>query len=203
MKHLILLVSILATIGTIMPFAFAEDKATDSPKVRLETSRGAIVIELAPQDAPKTVANFISHVKAGDYDGTIFHRVIKGFMIQGGGMTKDMAARPAGDPVVNEADNGLKNLRGTIAMARTSDPHSATSQFFINTVDNAFLDFKAKTPREWGYTVFGKVVDGMDVVDAIEKLPTTSKGMHRDVPVDPVLIEKAVILNSSRNQAAD
>jgi cyclophilin family peptidyl-prolyl cis-trans isomerase len=163
-------------------------------QVKLETSLGEIVIALDPQKAPASVANFLTYVRNGFYDGTIFHRVIPGFMIQGGGLTADMAEKKTGDPIKNEAENGLKNLRGTIAMARTSDPDSATSQFFINTVDNAFLDFRAKDPQGWGYCVFGHVVSGMEVVAKIEKVQTGMQGMHQDVPVEPVIIKKAAVI---------
>lgn len=169
----------------------AADVDTEALLVRLETSRGDIVLELDRTKAPKTVENFLSLINSGFYDGTIFHRVIKGFMIQGGGLTEDMRQKPTGEPIPNEAENGLKNLRGTVAMARTQDPHSATSQFFINTADNAFLNFSGKTLNGWGYCVFGRVVEGMEVVDAIESFPTTSKGMYRDVPVAPIVIRKA------------
>jgi len=165
--------------------------APANPKVRLETSKGAIVLELNREKAPKTVANFLSYVTDGHYDGTIFHRVIPRFMVQGGGFTADLQQKETRAPIQNEADNGLKNLRGTIAMARTSDPHSATAQFFVNTVDNAFLDHTAKSPQGWGYAVFGKVVEGMDIVDKIRKVPTGNSGMHQNVPLEPVTIDKA------------
>jgi peptidyl-prolyl cis-trans isomerase B (cyclophilin B) len=171
--------------------AFAE---SSDPRVRLETNHGTIVLELNPEAAPHTVDNFLAYVREGFYDGTIFHRVIKGFMIQGGGLTPDMQKKATREPIENEADNGLENLQGTIAMARTNEPHSATSQFFINTVDNASLNFKAKNPQGWGYCVFGKVVEGMEVVDVIENLPTTTQSGRRDVPQEPVLIERAVVL---------
>ncbi|PIE34060.1 peptidylprolyl isomerase [candidate division KSB3 bacterium] len=167
---------------------------TAPPRVRFETSKGDILLELNENAAPKTVENFLSYVRNGFFDGTIFHRVIKGFMIQGGGLTEDLKKKPTQPPVQNEADNGLLNLRGTIAMARTNDPHSATSQFFINTVTNDFLDHSAKTARGWGYCVFGKVVEGMDVVDVIEKVKTSSKAGRSDVPVEPIIIQKAVIV---------
>lgn len=157
-------------------------------QVQIETEFGAIVIELDARAAPKTVENFLQYVNDGYYDGLIFHRVIQGFMIQGGGLTPDMVQKPTRTPIVNEADNGLKNRRGTIAMARTSQPHSATAQFFINTVDNPFLDHQGKTTSGWGYCVFGRVKSGMDVVDAIEKQRTTARRGHRDVPVTPVVI---------------
>jgi peptidyl-prolyl cis-trans isomerase B (cyclophilin B) len=149
-------------------------KPAGNPQVTLETSKGTIVLELYPDKAPKTVANFLDYVKSGHYAGTVFHRVIPGFMVQGGGFTADGQQKPTKASVQNEADNGLKNDRGTIAMARTPDPNSASSQFFINTVDNAFLNFKSKTSEGWGYCVFGKVTSGMDVVDAISKVGSRS-----------------------------
>jgi peptidyl-prolyl cis-trans isomerase B (cyclophilin B) len=164
------------------------------PRVALDTSKGRIVLELYPDKAPKTVANFLQYVKAGHYDGVIFHRVIDGFMIQGGGFTPDMNQKPTKPPIQNEADNGLTNDRGTIAMARTMDPNSASAQFFINTVNNASLNHKSKTPQGWGYTVFGKVVEGLDVVDQIAKVKTGTKSGFQDVPVEPVIIKKATAL---------
>lgn len=165
-----------------------------NPQVRLETNKGVILLELDAEAAPNTVENFIGYVQDGFYDSTIFHRVIKGFMVQGGGFTADMKQKSTKDPVENEADNGLKNKRGAIAMARTMDPHSATAQFFINTVDNAFLDYKAKTSQGWGYCVFGKVIEGLETVDVVEAVNTTTKAPHKDVPVEPVVIEKAVVV---------
>lgn len=166
-----------------------------NPRVALETNKGKIVLELDAAKAPKSVANFLEYVKSGHYDGTIFHRVIAGFMAQGGGFDAQMQQKGTRAPIENEADNGLKNKRGTVAMARTGDPHSATSQFFINLVDNAFLDHKAKNPQGWGYTVFGKVVEGMDVVDAIAKIKTGAKGpFATDVPTEGVQITKASVL---------
>jgi peptidyl-prolyl cis-trans isomerase B (cyclophilin B) len=165
-----------------------------APQVTLETNYGDIVIQLDAAAAPKTVANFIGYVNTGFYDGTIFHRVIQKFMIQGGGFTPDMTQKATKPPIPNEADNGLVNLRGTVAMARTGDPHSATAQFFINTVDNPFLNHRSKTPEEWGYCVFGKVIKGMGVVDSIAKTPTTRQGMFSDVPVEPVVIKKAMVV---------
>lgn len=163
-----------------------------NPVVRLVTTMGSITIELDRERAPITVANFLEYVKAGHYEGTVFHRVIPGFMIQGGGFTADMVQKPTRDPIKNEADNGLSNVRGTIAMARTNEVHSATCQFFINLVDNTFLDHQG--PDRFGYAVFGKVVEGMDVVDAIAGVPTRDVGMHRNVPVTPVVIQKAMLL---------
>lgn len=162
-----------------------------NPQVLLETTDGDILVELYPDKAPKTVANFLKYVDEGFYDNTIFHRVIPGFMIQGGGLNAKMIEKKTGEPVQNEADNGLKNERGAIAMARTMDPHSASAQFFINHADNDFLDFKAPTVDGWGYAVFGKVIDGMDVVDKIAKAKTGNVGGYSDVPRDMVLITKA------------
>ena len=162
-----------------------------NPLVLLETSSGDILIELFADKAPKTVENFLRYVNEGFYANTIFHRVIKGFMIQGGGMTMKMEEKPTHEPIAHEAANGLKNVRGAVAMARTPDPHSATAQFFINTVDNAFLDHTAPTEEGYGYCVFGQVTDGMDVVDKIEKVKTRNMGIHSDVPTDMVLITSA------------
>ena len=160
--------------------------------IELHTNKGVIRIELDAAKAPKSAANFLDYVRNGHFDGTIFHRVIDGFMIQGGGFEPGMRQKPTGAPIENEANNGLKNARYTIAMARTNDPHSATAQFFINVSDNAFLDHSAPTPQGWGYAVFGRVVGGEDVVDAIKSVRTGSKGFHQDVPVEDVVIEKAV-----------
>jgi peptidyl-prolyl cis-trans isomerase B (cyclophilin B) len=162
--------------------------------IKLTTHLGAITLELDAAKAPKTVANFLAYVKAGHYDGTIFHRVIDGFMIQGGGFLPGMRQKPTNAPIENEAANGLKNLRGTIAMARTQDPHSATAQFFINVADNDFLDFRAPAGNGWGYCVFGRVVEGMDVVDKIKSVRTGSRGFHQDVPLEDIVIEKAEIV---------
>lgn len=162
-----------------------------NPMVLLETSSGDVLLELFAEKAPKTVANFLEYVDGGFYANTIFHRVIPGFMIQGGGLGARMNEKTTRDPVENEADNGLKNERGSLAMARTQDPHSATAQFFINLADNGFLDHSAPTLQGWGYCVFGKVVEGMDVVDKIAKIKTKSNGIHDDVPVDMVLISGA------------
>ena len=157
-------------------------------------TQGVITLELDAEKAPKSTANFLSYVNSGFYNGTIFHRVIKNFMIQGGGMTADMKQKETQTPIENEAKNGLKNDKYTVAMARTSDPHSATAQFFINTVDNGFLNHSSPTPQGWGYAVFGKVVKGQEVVDAIKAVRTTRKGYHDDVPFDAVVIDKAVAL---------
>lgn len=160
--------------------------------VELQTTAGTIRLELDDAKAPITVANFLEYVKAGHYDGTIFHRVIKGFMVQGGGFEPGMKQKPTKGEIQNEANNGLKNDKYTIAMARTSAPHSASAQFFINGTDNDFLNFKSESAQGWGYAVFGKVVQGQDVVDKIEKSKTASRGGHGDVPVEDVVIEKAV-----------
>jgi peptidyl-prolyl cis-trans isomerase B (cyclophilin B) len=190
-KNLVLASCLAAGMVVAGADVSAEDQA---PKVEIRTNHGVIIIELDSKAAPKTVENFLSYVNDGTYDGTIFHRVIKDFMIQGGGFVPQMVQKKTKDSIINEADNGLKNLRGTIAMARTMEPHSATSQFFINTVDNSFLDHTAKNARGWGYCVFGKVVDGMDTVDDITKVKTANKAGHQDVPVVPVIIEKVSVI---------
>lgn len=164
------------------------------PQVKLETSLGDIVIELNQEKAPNTVANFLSYVEDDFYNGTVFHRVIENFMIQGGGFTEDFVQKPPKSPIKNEANNGLSNVRGSIAMARTGDPHSATAQFFINTVDNNFLDFQAENGTGWGYAVFGQVVEGMDIVDVIRVVSTGNKNGHQDVPLENVIIIKASIV---------
>jgi len=163
-------------------------------QVLLKTNQGDITLTLDALKAPKTVANFLQYVKDGHYDGTIFHRVIDNFMIQGGGMTPGMKEKTSGAQIENEANNGLKNERGTVAMARTSDPHSATAQFFINVNDNDFLNHTAPNAQGWGYAVFGKVTDGLEVVDAIRKVKTGNAGFHQDVPAEDIVIEKASIL---------
>jgi peptidyl-prolyl cis-trans isomerase B (cyclophilin B) len=171
------------------------DTATN-PRVRLETNMGNIVLELNRAKAPISVDNFLAYVNDGHYNGTIFHRVIGNFMIQGGGFTQDFSQKPTKTPIKNEADNGLTNVRGSVAMARTPDPNSATAQFFINVVDNDFLNFTAPTSRGWGYAVFGQVVEGMDVVDKIRGIPTGSGGpFPTDVPKQAVVIQQAVLAN--------
>jgi len=165
--------------------------AQGNPRVTLSTSKGDITIELDAAKAPVTTENFLAYVEAGHYDGTIFHRVIPDFMIQGGGFDCAMEQKPTSAPITNEADNGLRNERGTVAMARTMEPHSASCQFFINLKDNRFLDHTAKTPQGWGYAVFGQVVEGMDVVDAIAQVETGRSGPHSDVPLEQVVIDKA------------
>lgn len=161
--------------------------------ITFQTNQGNIVIELDTENTPVTAANFLDYAKEGFYDGTIFHRVINNFMIQGGGFDEKMQQKKTKDPIKNEGKKGLANKRGTIAMARTSDPHSATAQFFINVVDNDFLNFTSETSNGWGYCVFGKVVEGLDIVDKIKKTATTSRAGHQDVPVENVVIEKVVI----------
>ena len=161
--------------------------------VKLHTNHGVITLELDAEKAPVTVANFLAYVEAGHYNNTVFHRVIDGFMIQGGGFEPCMTQKPTGEQIKNEADNGLKNERGTVAMARTSDPHSATAQFFINIADNDFLNFKAPNANGWGYCVFGKVVEGSEVVDKIKGVKTGNAGFHQDVPKEDVIIERAEV----------
>jgi peptidyl-prolyl cis-trans isomerase B (cyclophilin B) len=182
---------------TAPTFAAEKPKMTEpaTPKVKLQTTLGDVVLELDAAKAPGTVKNFLGYVKEGHYDGTVFHRVIPNFMAQGGGFTGDFTQKPTHAPIKNEADNGLRNKRGTIAMARTPDPDSATAQFFINFVDNAFLDYKSPTPQGWGYAVFGKVTEGMDVVDKMATIPTGRGGpMPTDVPQTPIVIEKASVV---------
>ena len=162
--------------------------------VKLHTNHGVITLELDAEKAPLTVENFVAYVKAGHYDNTIFHRVIDGFMIQGGGFEPGMKQKPTREPIQNEANNGLKNEVGTIAMARTQAPHSATAQFFINIADNAFLNHRSPDLHGWGYCVFGRVIDGMDVVDAIRGVRTGSRGFHQDVPLEDVVIERAELV---------
>lgn len=192
------LLSIFFSFGFFVDQGLAQKKQTKqtkNPVIELTTSLGKISIELYPQKAPKTVANFLQYVKSNHYDGTIFHRVIKNFMIQGGGHLESLKEKSAKAPIQNEADNGLKNTLGTIAMARTSNPHSATAQFFINVVDNAFLDHKSKDLSGWGYCVFGKVINGMDVVDKIRNVETGAKGpFAQDVPQKAVVIQKAKVM---------
>ena len=179
--------SLLAASGS----ALAQDGA---PRVKLVTSMGDIVVELNPAKAPKTVDNFLTYVRDKHYDGTIFHRVIDDFMVQGGGFTADMQQKPTKAPIPIEADNGLKNDKYTIAMARTGDPNSATAQFFINVKDNAFLNHSAPTPQGWGYTVFGKVVQGTEVVDKIKAVPTGNRGPFQNVPATAVIIQSATLV---------
>ena len=194
----LLLTAALLTI-TLLTSALAADAtapAADAhPRVAIDTTQGSIVIELDRDKAPITVNNFLSYVKEGHYNGTIFHRVIGNFMIQGGGYGEDFQRKPSHDPITNEADNGLKNTRGSIAMARTGDPHSATAQFFINVADNDFLDFTAKTRRGWGYTVFGHIIEGMDTAERILAIPTGRGGpFPKDVPQTTVMINSVTLL---------
>jgi len=163
--------------------------------VDLDTSQGTIRLELDDEKAPQTVKNFITNVENGHFDGTVFHRVIKGFMVQGGGFEPGMQQKPTGNAIQNEASNGLKNAKYTVAMARTSAPHSATAQFFINGADNEFLNFKSETPQGWGYAVFGKVVKGTEIVDAIEQVRTGNKAGHSDVPLEDVTITRATVVS--------
>jgi peptidyl-prolyl cis-trans isomerase B (cyclophilin B) len=185
-------------LSPVLLFVALAVQAESNPQVKIQTNMGDIVLELYPEKAPKTVENFLNYVDTNFYDDTIFHRVIDGFMIQGGGFTQQFERKPTSPPVINEADNGLTNLTGTIAMARTPEPHSATAQFFINVADNAFLNHTNKTPRGWGYAVFGKVISGMNVVDKIRQIPTGAGGpFQRDVPKSP-----AIIISISRVQSA-
>ena len=190
MKKCAVIMVLVFLMGTGLSIA-----ADPLPRVKLTTSQGDIVVELDSAAAPKTVDNFLAYVKDGFYDGAIFHRVIAGFMIQGGGFDAEMKRKSPRPPILNEADNGLSNNIGTIAMARTADPHSASAQFFINVKDNAFLDHRGKTSQGWGYCVFGKVVQGMNVVRSIENVPTTSRSGMRDVPKEPVIIKQATVIS--------
>ena len=175
-------------------FMTTTNSQAETTMVKMDTNHGTIMLELDAENAPNTVANFLTYAKEGFYDGTIFHRVISNFMIQGGGFTEDMSQKTTHDPIQNEANNGLKNDNGTIAMARTGDPHSATAQFFINVKDNDFLNFSSETPQGWGYAVFGKVTEGMDVVEKIKDVSTTTKGPYQDVPAETVIIEKVTVV---------
>ena len=199
LKPVLLILSLFSfSLLSVAPSVAAEqstDTAASNPRVMINTNQGTIELELYPQQAPKTVANFLRYVKQDFYSGTVFHRVIKNFMIQGGGFTQDLQRKDTLAPVENEAFNGLQNKRGSIAMARTNQPHSASSQFFINTADNEFLNFRSKTMRGWGYTVFGQVVQGMDVVERIENSRTGAAGVFsQDVPLEPVIIQTVQII---------
>ncbi len=187
---------LLASMVLVAAAAAAQSSngASANPRVALDTSKGRIVLELFADKAPLTVKQFLATTRSGFYDGTVFHRVIKGFMIQGGGFSRELRQKPTDLTLQNEADNGLLNDRGTIAMARKPDPHSASVQFFVNLVDNAFLNHRDKSPQGWGYAVFGKVVEGMDVVDAIAAVPTGHQGGMGDVPREAVVIEKATVV---------
>lgn len=182
------------SLAILLCFLGETAMSADESMVRLQTNMGAIAIKLDRENAPATVANFLEYVRDGFYDATLFHRVIDGFMVQGGGFGPGMRKKPTRPPIENEADNGLSNTAGTIAMARTADPHSATSQFYINVVDNPFLDFKAPTREGWGYCVFGEVVEGQEALDRIRQTPTTSRGGHENVPIDDVVIEQVEIV---------
>ncbi len=196
-KTIAVLTALVLSLALSVPAgANTKNSEGNAMYVQLTTNKGNIIVELDGAKAPQTVNNFVNYVKEGHYDGTIFHRVIAGFMIQGGGMDAEMNEKDTGAPIENEAQNGLKNDKYTIAMARTADPHSATSQFFINTKDNEFLNFTAANERGWGYAVFGRVVEGREVVDAIEDVETSSQSYHDDVPNKPVIIEKAEMLDS-------
>jgi len=192
MRFLVLAMMLLLT--STLSFA-KENKMSDAQtKVQFQTSLGNFVIQVNSEKAPISAKNFLTYVEEGFYDGTIFHRIIPGFMAQGGGFTPDFEQKAVHDPIKNEADNGLKNTRGSVAMARTPDPDSATAQFFVNYKDNKFLDYTSPTPNGWGYAVFGEVVEGMDVVDEMARQPTGNHGMHQDVPKTAIIIEKAVII---------
>lgn len=187
------LIALLAALA--MGSAAAETENKENPRVILITSMGSITLELFEDRAPESVENFLAYARDGHYNGTLFHRVIENFMIQGGGFDADFNQKPTRDPIVNEADNGLLNERGTVAMARTNQPHSATAQFFINVTDNHFLDHTGtQSGRTWGYAVFGRVIEGMDVVDAIRVVETGPNGEHQDVPIEPVVIEQVKVL---------
>jgi peptidyl-prolyl cis-trans isomerase B (cyclophilin B) len=179
--------------GLMVMVGMVKAEGGESPRVVLETTKGNFVIALDAEKSPISTENFLGYVEAGYYEGTVFHRVIDGFMIQGGGFTQDMVQKETRGTIQNEADNGVKNKRGTVAMARRPDPHSATAQFFVNAVDNAFLDHRSKDAQGWGYTVFGEVVEGMDVVDAIAKVKTGRHGSMGDVPTEPVIIQKTYL----------
>ena len=184
----------LLAVTVALLLASAPGAAAQNPRVALETTMGTIVIELYPDEAPETVENFLAYVESGFYSGTIFHRILKGYLIQGGGHTADMTEKPTRDPIQNEADNGLKNKRATVVMARQARPHTATSQFFINTTSIDSLNHKGKNVKDWGYAVFGEVVEGMDVVDAISEVATTNLAGMADVPIEPVMITSAAVL---------
>jgi len=187
----------LRTLLAALALAVSLNAHAQNPQVEMRTSMGVIVLELQPENAPVTVKNFLQYVKDGFYNGTIFHRVIGDFMIQGGGFTADLNAKKTRDPIKHEGGNGLRNQVGTIAMARTSDPNSATSQFFINVVDNQMLDFRGPGPQEIGYCVFGRVIKGLDVVNKIRNVETTPRGPHQTVPVQTITIEKVTLIEAA------
>ncbi len=192
MRKLIIFMMLILT--STLSFATEKSMSTAQPKVKLTTTLGEIIIQLNTEKAPVSSANFLDYVKAGFYDGTIFHRVIPGFMAQGGGFDTSFAQKTTKAPIINEADNGLTNKRGTLAMARTNDPNSATAQFFINYKDNSFLNHTGKNASGWGYAVFGEVIEGLDVVDAMAKEPTSNRGGHQDVPNKDIIIDKAEVI---------
>ncbi|WP_020485082.1 peptidylprolyl isomerase [Methylomonas sp. MK1] len=189
-----ILVYLMLFLFSTLSFATENKMSNTHSKVKLSTSLGDVVIQLEDEKAPVSAANFLAYVKQGFYSGTIFHRVIPGFMAQGGGFDSSFKQKETNAPIKNEADNGLKNKRGTLAMARTNDPHSATAQFFINYKDNSFLDHTSPSPSGWGYAVFGEVVEGMDVVDAMAKQATGNRGPHQDVPKTDIVIDKAEVI---------
>jgi cyclophilin family peptidyl-prolyl cis-trans isomerase len=184
-------------LSLLIALVIAPAVLASNPKVELKTSQGTVVIDLYPENAPKTVENFLQYVKEGFYEGTVFHRVIPGFMVQGGGFTRNLQQKPTRAAIRNEAGNGLRNAVGTVAMARTKDPHSATAQFFINVADNDFLDFKSPDENGYGYTVFGRVSAGMDVVQKMLQAPTATVGPHQNVPRTPIIIESARLIESA------
>ncbi len=192
----------LRILLTTLILAFSLSAQAQNPRVEMRTSMGVITLELQPDAAPESVKNFLQYAKDGFYNGTIFHRVIADFMVQGGGFTPDMQQKKPRDPIKHEGGNGLKNQVGTIAMARTADPNSGTSQFFINVVDNQMLDFRGPGPQEIGYCVFGRVVSGLDVVNKIRNVQTTTKGGHQNVPVQTVTIERVTLLDGAAKPAA-
>ena len=192
MRKLIIFMMLILT--STLSFATEKSMSTAQPKVKLTTTLGEIIIQLNTEKAPVSSANFLDYVKAGFYDGTIFHRIIPGFMAQGGGFDTSFAQKATKAPIINEADNGLTNKRGTLAMARTNDPNSATAQFFINYKDNSFLNHTGKNASGWGYAVFGEVIEGLDVVDAMAKEPTSNRGGHQDVPKKDIIIDKAEVI---------
>ncbi len=187
-------IAIASAVVLLLSSSISFAATVPNPAVQLDTDMGTIIVRLETAKAPKTVENFINYVRSGHYDGTIFHRVISDFMIQGGGMRQDMKQKPTGKPIEIESSNGLSNEKYTLAMARTSDPNSATSQFFINVKDNNFLNYREPTPEGYGYTVFGKVIKGEDVVEKIKMVPTGNRGMHQDVPNKPIAIVKAFVI---------
>ncbi|MGI1668789.1 MAG: peptidyl-prolyl cis-trans isomerase [Neptuniibacter sp.] len=195
-----MLKSLLLSVIVVLTFTAKSWAEGSNPVVDMQTNLGSITLELFPEQSPETVKNFLSYVDEGFYEGLIFHRTIVGFMIQGGGFNKDLVLKEPKDPVINESQNGLSNKAGTIAMARTRHPHSATSQFFINAVSNRNLDAQG---NRFGYTVFGRVIEGMDLVMKISRLPTAPKGMHRDVPVEPIVIEKVVRVEPTASASAN